>query len=80
MRLTSIVLKIAMHRVLNVAEKNDASKSLARLLSKNGASMVLQSHHSSSPRHLFDSFSVKVSPNLIKSMNSIINYSINQCR
>ncbi|CAF1262726.1 unnamed protein product [Adineta steineri] len=28
-----------MHRVLNVAEKNDAAKSLARLLSKNGASM-----------------------------------------
>ncbi|CAM2722218.1 unnamed protein product [Rotaria socialis] len=28
-----------MHRVLNVAEKNDAAKSLARLLSKNSASM-----------------------------------------
>ncbi|CAF3440446.1 unnamed protein product [Rotaria sp. Silwood2] len=28
-----------MHRVLNVAEKNDAAKSLARLLSRNSASM-----------------------------------------
>jgi hypothetical protein len=40
MRLTSIVFKVVMHRVLNVAEKNDAAKSLARLLSKNSASMV----------------------------------------
>ncbi len=43
MRLTSIVLQIAMHRVLNVAEKNDAAKSLARLLSKSSASMVNKS-------------------------------------
>jgi hypothetical protein len=43
MRLTSIVLQVAMHRVLNVAEKNDAAKSLARLLSKSSASMVNKS-------------------------------------
>jgi hypothetical protein len=29
-----------MHRVLNVAEKNDAAKSLARLLANNSARMV----------------------------------------
>ena len=39
MRLSWIVFKTIMHRVLNVAEKNDAAKSLARLLSKNSASM-----------------------------------------
>jgi len=39
MRLTLIIAQKIMHRVLNVAEKNDAAKSLARLLSKNSASM-----------------------------------------
>lgn len=41
MKLTLILLKTVMNRVLNVAEKNDAAKSLARLLSKNSASMVI---------------------------------------
>jgi hypothetical protein len=40
MRLSLRILQTIMHRVLNVAEKNDAAKSLARLLSKNAATMV----------------------------------------
>lgn len=78
MRLTSIVFKVAtMHRVLNVAEKNDAAKSLARLLSKNAASMVKLTFFIRLIVHFF-SFSVKVFQDLIKFMNLIINFLINQ--
>lgn len=80
MRLTSIVLQVVMHRVLNVAEKNDAAKSLARLLSKNSASMVKTSSRCYCAAHISLLFSVRVFQNLIKFTSLIISYLTNRCK
>jgi hypothetical protein len=77
MRLSSIVFKVVMHRVFNVAEKNDAAKSLARLLSKNSSSMV---NKFLLKNYFIIEFSVKDVQDLIKFMNLIISFLINRCK